>query len=566
MKQLTALSILKAGKNVFLTGSAGAGKTYTLNQYIRYLKDRKIPVAVTASTGIAATHLNGITIHAWAGFGVRKSMDKKDLEALKDKKHIREHLENSKVLVIDEISMMHRCQLDMVNQVLKYFKQNDLPFGGIQVIFCGDFFQLPPVGDQEESNRDKFAFMSKAWLEAAPVICYISEQHRQKDNSLDMILNEIRKGEVSNHALSLLKKASETRLEKAPKLYTHNYDVESINRAEMSKLKSQPRYFDAETKGNAKLLEMLKSNVRTDARLELRLGAKVMFIKNNFEKGYINGSLGEVVDFTNEGMPVVDLSDGKRIYCEKEKWAIEDEVGKALASFEQFPLRAAWAITVHKSQGMTLDSAEIDLRNTFEKGQGYVAISRVKSLEGLCLIGFNNTALELDTLAMKADKRFRELAAEAEAGFDAAVLEREATAFVRNCGGLLDEKEIDKQRKKINAGVKKEPKKSTYLLTKELIDQGMNLEEIAEERELSITTIIGHLDKIKDQYPDTDIHKFRPKGSLIKKVEKALHDLILNNVEGAIGEDGKPSMKMIHDALQGKVDWADLRLAMIFVV
>ena len=125
---------------------------------------------------------------------------------------------------------------------------------------------------------------------------------------------------------------------------------------------------------------------------------------------------------------------------------------------------------------------------------------------------------------------------------------------------------LQEQRKKINAGVKKEPKKSTYLLTKELIDQGMNLEEIAEERELSITTIIGHLDKIKDQYPDTDIHKFRPKGSLIKKVEKALHDLILNNVEGAIGEDGKPSMKMIHDALQGKVDWADLRLAMIFVV
>ncbi len=566
MKQLTALSIMKAGKNVFLTGSAGAGKTYTLNQYIRYLKDRKIPVAVTASTGIAATHLNGITIHAWAGFGVRKSLDKKDLESLKDKKHIREHLENTKVLIIDEISMMHRCQLDMVNQVLKYFKQNDLPFGGIQVIFCGDFFQLPPIGDPDETNRDKFAFMSKAWLEAAPVICYISEQHRQKDNSLDMILNEIRQGEVSNHALSLLKKASETHLEKAPKLYTHNYDVENINRFEMSKLKSQPRYFDAETKGNAKLLEMLKSNVRTDTRLELRLGAKVMFIKNNFEKGYINGSLGEVVDFTNEGMPVVDLSDGKRIYCEKEKWAIEDEGGKALASFEQFPLRAAWAITVHKSQGMTLDLAEIDLRNTFEKGQGYVAISRVKSLEGLCLIGFNNTALELDSLAMKADKRFRELAAEAEAGFDSTILEKEAIAFVRNCGGLLDEKEIDKQRKKIDSGVKKEPKKSTYLLTKELIDQGMNLEEIAEERDLSVTTIIGHLDKIKDQYPDTDIHKFRPKGSLIKKVEKAWHDLILNNVEGAIGADGKPSMKMIHDALQGKVDWADLRLAMIFAV
>ena len=162
MKQEKALNILKAGKNVFLTGSAGAGKTYTLNQYIQYLKERKVPVAVTASTGIAATHMNGVTIHTWAGIGIKDSLSKKDLDAMKDRKYLREHLENAKVLIIDEISMLHAKQLDMVNQVLKYFKENDEPFGGIQVIFSGDFFQLPPVGDSGESNREKFAFMAKA--------------------------------------------------------------------------------------------------------------------------------------------------------------------------------------------------------------------------------------------------------------------------------------------------------------------------------------------------------------------------------------------------------------------
>jgi GTPase SAR1 family protein len=566
MKQLTALSIMKAGKNVFLTGSAGAGKTYTLNQYIRYLKARKIPVAVTASTGIAATHLNGITIHAWAGFGVKKTVVKADLDAIKEKKHLREHLEQTKVLIIDEISMMHRCQLDMTNKILKYIRQNNEPFGGLQVVFCGDFFQLPPIGDNGESNKDKFAFMSEAWVEAAPVICYLSEQHRQKGNSLDTILNEIRAGAVSENSIKLLRVASLTELKDAPKLFTHNYDVEGINRQEMSKLKSRSRYFDAETKGNPKLLEMLKSNVRTDEKLELKLGAKVMFIKNNFEKGYINGSLGTIADFTNEGMPIVDLSDGKRIFCEREKWAIEDEKGKALASFEQFPLRAAWAITVHKSQGMTLDEAEVDLSNTFERGQGYVAISRVRSIEGLSLKGFNQMALELDPLAMKADRRFKELAHEAEQKFSETDLKTAEQTFIVNCGGLTDEAEFEKNLVKIDGGqpLKKEAKKSTYLISKEMIDEGLSLEEVAENRGLTVNTVTGHLEKIRELYPDTDIQRFRPKGSLIKKVEKACLQIELEQKEGTISSDGKASMKAVFDFLNGQVDYSEIRLARLY--
>jgi hypothetical protein len=345
-------------------------------------------------------------------------------------------------------------------------------------------------------------------------------------------------------------------------------EVERINAREMEKLEGRAMFFSAEKKGNPKLLEMLMSNVRTDEQLHLKIGAKVMFIKNNFDKGYINGSLGTVVEFTPEATPVVALKDGKRIFCEKEKWAIEDEKGNALASFEQYPLRAAWAITIHKSQGMTLDAAEIDLSSTFEKGQGYVAISRVRSLEGLFLKGFNTLALELDALAMKADQRFRELSDDAEQNLSDEVLYAENLLFIKASGGIEDEKEIksniEKLEKGIKIDVKKDSKKSTYLITKELMEQGMDLEELSVERGIAMSTVIQHLEKIKELYPDANIHRFRPKGSMIKKVEKAWFEVELEQREGTLNSVGKPMLKAVFEQLKGAVDYNDIKLCSLF--
>ena len=162
MQQSKALAILKSGRNVFLTGSAGAGKTYVLNQYIQYLKQHGVPVAITASTGIAATHMNGQTIHSWAGIGIKDYVSDRYLASLRDKKYFRDKMDKVKVLIIDEISMLHRNQLDAVDYVLKFFKQNDEPFGGGQVIFSGDFFQLRPIGEEWEESKYKFCFMSVA--------------------------------------------------------------------------------------------------------------------------------------------------------------------------------------------------------------------------------------------------------------------------------------------------------------------------------------------------------------------------------------------------------------------
>ncbi len=560
MNQDKALSILKSGKNIFLTGSAGTGKTYVLNQYIQYLKERRIPVSITASTGIAATHLEGTTIHAWSGIGIKNSLSMANLRELKEKKYLKKNIDNSRVLIIDEISMLHKKQFDMVNEVLKFFKETDNPFGGIQLVISGDFFQLPPIGEYNETNRDKFSFMSRAWLDADLTICYLTEQFRQTDNKLNEILNEIRSGSVSQSAKAILNSNNnEIESGEPAKLYTHNIDVDRINTEQLQLIKGKNKIFRAKIKGNLKLAETVKKSILAPENLILKIGAKVMFVKNNYEKGYLNGSLGNVIKFNNENIPIVRLLNGYEITAEHEEWRIEDEKGKLLVSYTQIPLRLAWAITVHKSQGMTLDSATMDLSKTFEKGQGYVALSRVKSLAGLNLTGYNSMTLIVDSLAFKADKRFQELSLNAERDNDTKDLEKLANNFIKESGGITDLDEINENKKSIKKD-KKIKKKSTYLVTKQLIDKGYSLKEISKERELTIGTISTHLIRISDLYPKTDLSRFKPDKKIITKVKKARNSLLKENPE-----ENRISLKPIFDALNGEISYGDIKLALVFL-
>lgn len=559
MNQSKALAILKSGRNVFLTGSAGAGKTYVLNQYINYLKEHKIPVATTASTGIAATHMNGQTIHSWAGIGIKDEITYKQMSNLKEKKYFRDKMDNVKVLIIDEISMLHRNQLELVNRVLKFFKENELAFGGIQVIFSGDFFQLPPIGNQEETSRQKFAFMSDAWLEAEPVICYLTEQHRQSENDLNTILNEIRNGEVSQRSIDLL----ESRVEFHPdegeqetKLFTHNADVERINKSHLEQIGSSSKFFPAVLKGNEGLLEILKKSVLAPENLELKTGAQVMFIKNNYEVGYVNGTLGRVTGFTDKGNPLVKTLDNDLIEAKVETWAIEDETGKPLASFVQIPLRLAWAITVHKSQGMTMDAAMIDLSRAFEKGQGYVALSRLRDLSGLKLRGLNQTALEVDELAMRADFRFRELSQEWDDSLDEKDLENEFRGFIVHCGGITDKKELAKQKEKLTQKGKAE-KVSTYQLTKKLVEEKLTIDQMAERRGLGKGTILSHLIHIAEIDKEIDLDIYRPSEVIFEKVKAAAQKQ---------AKEEKISLAKIYADLKNEISFDEIKQSMIFLV
>ena len=570
MKQETALKLMKAGENVFLTGSAGAGKTYTLNQYINYLKVRKVPVAITASTGIAATHMNGMTIHTWAGIGIKDTLSDDDLKRMKERKYLKEHLENAQVLIIDEISMLHAKQLNLVNQVLKYFKESDEAFGGIQVIAAGDFFQLPPVGRNGEQNRDKFCFMSNAWVEAKFRVCYLTEQHRQDDSALNDILNAIRAQNIQQQHIQALNETRDQDIgETFTRLYTHNMDVDSINFQHLNAIEGTDHQFVAVTDGNEKLIETLKSSVRAPDELTLKKHAKVMFVKNNFDMGYINGSLGEVIGFEEDDelgmLPKVKMTDGTTLLVAPETWSVDNEGGKTIASLQQVPLRLAWAITIHKSQGMTLEAAEINLSHTFEKGQGYVALSRLKSITGLRLLGFNDQALELDSLAIKADRRFQELSNEAIEHYLDADLTTQHNAFIRHCGGTLNPTEIERNEKKLaRSGGKTNYASATLDETRELFEGGYEIQDIAVERGLTPATIINHLARLQKEQ-QLDISVAHPGEEVVEKVRVIYKKLIKRKDPTHFNDDGSIKLRPIVDLISPKMGYDQVRLALLFV-
>lgn len=408
MTQDEALNLLKLGKNVFLTGSAGSGKTYLLNRYIRYLRRHKVGVSVTASTGLAATHLNGRTIHSWSGIGVREAMSEKDFDTLQRDKRARKRYLKTKVLIIDEVSMIHAYQLDLIDQVARHMLEPLLPFGGLQVVLCGDFFQLPPVaGDSTPYGR--FAFDSIAWETAQFYTCYLHEQHRQGNDPLLNVLNDIRSGNTGEHTKVPLR----TRYKKAPtgtvqptKLFARNINVDSINLKELNALNGTENLFLMTTQGSAPLVEALIRSCPAPSELKLKTKARVMFVKNASDGSYVNGTLGKVKSFDSEGMPIVETFDGNVVVAEYDDWKYEEN-DRVLATISQVPLKLAWAITVHKSQGMTLDAAEMDLSDAFEPGMGYVALSRVRSLSGLNLLGLNETALSVHPKILDRDNAFQ---------------------------------------------------------------------------------------------------------------------------------------------------------------
>lgn len=409
MKQNLALAIMNEGHNVFLTGPAGSGKTFVLNQFIKLAKHNGRHVSVTATTGLAASHLGGSTIHSWSGIGIRDEIGAHFVDGLS--KSRREIIEKTDVLIIDEISMMHDFRLDMIDNIARLVRKKvDVPFGGIQVIMSGDFFQLPPV-NRAEAQQGQFVVFSKAWTELDPVICYLEEQHRQEDDDeLSVILDAMRARDIRRgHAETLL-----SRVEIQPpadsiytELHTVNMDVDTQNQAKLEQLGGDEMIYSQTTTGSANYVESLQRSVLAPADLRLKRGALVMAVKNAMDRKYHNGSLGTIVDFDpTTDYPIVEFLNGREVTMQPDTWELRDG-DKKRASITQIPLRLAWAITIHKSQGMTLDSALIDLRKAFVAGMGYVALSRVRSLDKLYLKGINRTALEISETAYDIDDQLR---------------------------------------------------------------------------------------------------------------------------------------------------------------
>jgi hypothetical protein len=603
MTQQEALNIMKTGANVFLTGEPGSGKTHVVNEFVEWFRAHGVEPAVTASTGIAATHIGGFTIHSWSGIGVRRHLGVQDLRRIAENRRLAKRIVGAHTLIIDEISMLSARTFAMVEQACRFVRGGTEPFGGLQVIVVGDFFQLPPVVNREDQDSDDFsspsprgserglafdsgegtppnlplsagggpasggerggsknsifAFNSSAWRSLNLNVCYLSEQHRQEDAVFLEMLSAIRNGVVadSHQALLASRRMANPVAETVTKLFSHNMDVDRFNDAELRKLPGEAEAFTMESRGPKNLVESLKKGCLSPEILSLKVGARVMFTKNDIpEHRFVNGTLGVVEGFYEEnGMPVVRTPDGRTIYTEQQDWRIE-EGGQILARITQVPLRLAWAITVHKSQGMSLDAAHMDLRTAFEYGQGYVALSRLRTLAGLSLAGWNERALEVHPEILLKDSEFHAASAVAQqvaAKISTDELLSRQNGFIKACGGSVEEQKVEPGEKSYVKPAKK-VKAKKWERTLELIRQGMTVEDIAAELSRAQSTIVGHIEELY----------------VLGKLEKSnLESLSLRNradiarVHEAFREIGADHFKPIFEHFKGDISYNVIHLA-----
>lgn len=419
-EQVKAFQAIQSGKSIFLTGPGGTGKSYLIKQLYEMLEG----VSVTAMTGCAALLIGSFakTLHSWSGIGLGKDPTYKTCAIIRRSKKAETRWKETKILIIDEASMMTSELLEKLDEVARNIRNcAGKPMGGLQIVFVGDFYQLPPVFRVGECDR--FVFESPLWNEIVEETIELKQIVRQSDPVFQKILNEARIGEMSEESIAILKGRQNlpwNKLTIKPTLlYNYRSQVDIVNEQNLKALPGEKMTFKAEKKDGDKIIdenvkmkatvreafERLEKNASYKNVLVLAVGAQVMLLKNkNDFSGLMNGSRGVVVGFELHGTeyePRVQFHSGITISIGRETWESPEDEFKGLR-IKQIPLDLAYAVTIHKSQGATLDLALIDIgRSTFEYGQAYVALSRVKSLESLYIWNFEPSVI-------RANKKVKE--------------------------------------------------------------------------------------------------------------------------------------------------------------
>jgi ATP-dependent DNA helicase PIF1 len=393
IKQKNAYELILKGFNVFLTGPGGTGKTEFIKLFCKEFGKSKT-IGITSTTGTSAILINGTTLHSYLGIKLGKdSADSLYLKIINSSFTLKKWIE-LEILIIDEISMLDPILFDKLELLARKIRKNEKPFGGIQLILTGDFLQLPCV------KSENFCFEAKSWNKCIDEVIYLTEIFRQSDNIFQTCLNEIRIGELSENTIDILNSRKGIKLKNdygiiPTKLYSLNKDVDNENKKQLDKLLLKDEnleFFEFEL--DCKLLkpgfkfidEKIDKLSLISRKLELCIGAQVMLLVNlDLYNNLANGSRGVIIDFDKEdNYPIVRFLTGYEMKIEPYTWIIEEN-GTKLLNVTQLPLKVSFAISIHKSQGISLDFAEIDLGNIFEYGQAYVALSRIRNLEGLSI-------------------------------------------------------------------------------------------------------------------------------------------------------------------------------------
>ena len=400
--QQNVFEFIEKGENVYVYGPAGVGKSYMINYIREYYNNKDKPVYVTALTGSAAYLVGGVTLHSWAGIRLGKENVATLISRVNSSKKARYRWLRAKIVVVDEISMMTAELFDKLDKIGQKIRGNSKPWGGIQLVFLGDFYQLPPIGEDDEFPP--YCFKSSRWNKVITASVELTEILRQREPSFQKCLNEIRVGIRSPETIELLEQCKNKKRKfengiKPTRLFSQRDKVTAVNKRELKRLNKKITHFDAlycndsQDSDDLVAIDMLKQRLVKDCQaecvLDLCVGAQVVLLINLLpEEGLINGSRGVVTGFHINGDPIVKFITGGELPIERHIW--EAREGRYRIKKEQYPLKLAWALTIHKSQGMSLDLVEIDIGSTiFTYGQTYTAISRVRSIEGLYILDYD---------------------------------------------------------------------------------------------------------------------------------------------------------------------------------
>lgn len=556
----------KTDMSLFLTGKAGTGKTTFLREVVSYTKKKCI---VLAPTGIAAVNAGAMTIHSFFQFGLGPFVQgviepKSDFRINKSKLELIRHLQ---LLIIDEVSMVRADLMDHIDVELRRIRRNSKPFGGVQLLMIGDLQQLPPIahGGEDELLRQYYKtlyFFSSAALKSMKYSCIeLKNVYRQTDRHFIDILNHARDCTLTSQDISDLNARYIPGFSPKPedgyiRLMTHNRQVDYVNETELEKLDSKPYTFVAAVTGT-----FPEESYPTADSLTLKKGAQVMFIKNDPERRFINGTLGEVKSIDKDSIAVRLAESGKTIEVEPMEWQNIryqfDEESKEISSkqigrFKQYPLKAAWAITVHKSQGLTFDKAIIDVHAAFSPGQAYVALSRCRTLDGLVLSSPVSASVFMRDNAVDAYMNYISRPVE-ELAFSSCYEyfeyekkpEPEEVAPMKK---VKVNKEKPKKEKKEELCDDTGKKLSTFECSYNLYNQGNTIAQIAEKRGLNQNTIEGHLARYVAS-GDIDVHEFVD-GDTLQKVEAYCME-----------HPEEKALKPIFEHFDAKIPYGVLRMA-----